>query len=128
MQFTIPIRLPGLNDYIAALDHNRHTGNRLKKETEKDICAAIAIACTKGTLRSIEDDEYPLRVNFEWHERTKRRDLDNIASAKKYILDAMQEAGIIKGDGQKYVGDINDIFCIPSDEDKVIVYVERLKS
>lgn len=126
LYFVIPMRLPGLNDYISALDHNRYAGGNLKKRTEADIYSAIMIAVSKGMLRPVGDSEYPIRVNFEWHEKTKKRDLDNIASAKKYILDAMQTAEIIKGDGQKYVGDLNDIFCMPSDEDKVIVYIERI--
>lgn len=124
MQFVIPCRLPGLNDYISALDYNKYKGHSLKQSTEQEICLCISVALSKGTLKPVQD--YPIRVNFEWHEKTKKRDLDNIVSAKKFILDAMQKSGIIKGDGQKYVGDINDIFCIPSDQDAVIVYIEGI--
>ena len=125
MGFAISQRLPGLNEYIAALDYSKYKGHKLKQSTEEDICNYILVAKSKGTLKPVEN--YPIKVSFEWHETTKRRDLDNIASAKKYVLDAMQKAGIIKGDGQKYVGNISDTFCIPSNQDGVIVRIEEME-
>ena len=48
-------------------------------------------------------------VRFEWHERTKRRDADNIASAKKFILDALVEMGVLPDDSRKYVKGFYDV-------------------
>jgi Holliday junction resolvase RusA-like endonuclease len=42
-----------------------------------------------------------------WHERTRKRDTDNVQSAAKYILDALQGMGIIENDSPKYVDQIN---------------------
>ena len=42
-------------------------------------------------------------VRFEWHERTKKRDADNIASAKKFILDALVNMRVLPDDSRKYV-------------------------
>ena len=124
MRLVIPFRLPGLNDYIAALDANRYRGHKLKQSTEADIGICILSALAQKDLKRVQ--EYPVRVSFEWHEKTRKRDLDNIASAKKYILDALQKSGVLQGDGQKYVGDLHDVFYIPSNRDEVIVYIEKM--
>lgn len=116
MTFDIPFRLPGLNDYIAAMNVNKYKGNKLKRETQDSI-----ILCLTG-LRPVE--QYPVEIFFEWREKTRRRDLDNIESAKKFILDALQEKGILKGDGQRYVCNIADDFIIPADYDGCTVTIE----
>lgn len=59
-------------------------------------------------------------MRFEWHERTKRRDADNIASAKKYILDALVKNGVLADDSRKYVKGFYDTI-IDDKEDFVIV-------
>ena len=70
--------------------------------------------------------EYPVAVCFEWHEKTRRRDLDNIASAKKFILDALQECGILEGDGQKQIIAFNDSFAIGDSWDGCVVKISNL--
>lgn len=93
-RFTIPFRLPGLNDYVNACRTNPHVGAKLKKETERDI-----LWCLKG----ISSVRTPCIIAMTFTEANRRRDCDNIESGKKYILDAMQTAGIIPGDSPKYV-------------------------
>jgi Holliday junction resolvase RusA-like endonuclease len=48
-------------------------------------------------------------VRFEWHEKTKRRDADNIAFAKKFILDALVKMGVLPNDSRKYVKGFYDV-------------------
>ena len=59
-------------------------------------------------------------MRFEWHERTKKRDADNIASAKKFILDALVKCGVLEDDSRKYVKGFYDQ-VIDDKEDFVIV-------
>lgn len=59
-------------------------------------------------------------MRFEWHERTKKRDADNIASAKKFILDALVKNGVLEDDSRKYVKGFYDTI-IDDNEDFVIV-------
>lgn len=105
--FTVKAKLPSLNEFIAAINNNRHTGNRFKQEIEEVIGWAIKQALVKGELRPTDK---PCKVRFEWHEKTAKRDCDNIASAKKFILDAMQKQGVIKNDSQKYIKGFYDDF------------------
>lgn len=86
-QMWIPFRLPSLNEYIDKINSNRHAGNRFKQDTQSDIA---------WFLRG----RYPgkIYVKFTWYEPNRKRDKDNIASAKKFILDALQAKGVIDND------------------------------
>ena len=60
------------------------------------------------TTGELKPTDRPLIVSFEYHEKTKRRDADNIASAKKFILDAMQKNGVIPNDNRTSVKGFHD--------------------
>ena len=47
---------------------------------------------------------------FTWYRVNRRSDTDNIAFAKKFIMDAFVESGLIKNDGWKSVKGFIDIF------------------
>lgn len=114
--FVILAKLPSLNDYILACRSNRYKGAQFKRNVEDIIGWNIRQAIAKKMLHPTSD---PLIVNFVWHEKTKRRDADNIASAKKYILDAMQRQGVIPNDSRKYIKGFTDAII-----DDVEDYVE----
>lgn len=59
-------------------------------------------------------------MRFYWHERTKKRDADNIAFAKKFILDALVKNGVLADDSRKYVKGFYDTI-VDDKEDFVIV-------
>lgn len=72
------------------------------------------------TSKTLHKPNGAVIVRFEWHERTKRRDADNIASAKKYILDALVKCGVLENDSRKYVKGFYDVI-IDDKEDFVKV-------
>lgn len=117
--FIVYDKLPSLNEYINACRINPFVGANFKKKVEKIVSKYINIYLEKGILKIIDE---PIMVFFIWSERTKRRDCDNIASAKKYILDAMQSCNIISNDNRKVVKGFRDSF-IDGDEDYVIVEI-----
>lgn len=104
-EFIIEGRLPSLNDYTRACRSHWSKGAKFKREVETPIIWCIKAALNAGTLRPVEGR---IALHIEWHERDKRRDVDNIASAKKFILDAMQRAGIIKNDSREFVAGVYD--------------------
>lgn len=118
--FIIKAKLPSLNDYVKACRANKYAGAKFKQEVEEVIGWGIKQAISAGKLRRAED---PVIIHFKWHEKTKRRDADNIASAKKYILDAMQAFGVIPNDSRKYVRAFTDEI-IDDKEDFVEVIIE----
>lgn len=95
----IESRLPGLNEYVKANRGNKYAGAKMKRETE-DICQIF--------LRDLVPVSKPVKISFVWYEKTLRRDLDNIAFAKKFILDTMTRLGILQDDSPKYVVETHD--------------------
>jgi Holliday junction resolvase RusA-like endonuclease len=123
--FIIKAKLPSLNEYVRACRANKYQGAKFKADVEELIGWAIKQAQASGKLSNM--GEKPCKVYIDWHEKTKRRDVDNIQSAQKYILDALQKCGIIKNDSRKYVKQIyhtvND-----STEDYVVVRLEECET
>lgn len=104
--FVVDTQLPSLNEYQNACRTNAHKGASFKKHVEEIVMWAILGAKSKGTLHNVE--AYPAEIYFEWHEKNKRRDVDNIKSAAKFILDAMTKMGIIQDDGRRFISQIHD--------------------
>lgn len=123
--FTIHYKLPSLNEYIDACRANRYKGAKLKEITETAIIYAIQQAQQSGQLCR---PALPIRIMFTWHEKTKRRDADNVASAKKYILDAMQRTGIIPNDSRKYVIGFTDEIVDDSHDFVEVCIIEASKT
>ena len=117
--FNIRSKLPSLNELVASNREHWSSGARLKKTTEEVILWSIREAERFGRIGKIT---YPCYICIVWHERTRKRDPDNIFSGKKYILDAMQKSGILDGDGQKYVSGYYDELVIDT-YDGASVYV-----
>ena len=103
MYFKIEQRLPSMNELIAANRQNRYKGAKMKRETEEVIGQYIRIARLRGTIKPVSE---PVEVYIEWHEKTKKRDVDNIQQGAKYVLDALQKQGILINDSRRYVKQI----------------------
>lgn len=101
--FIIREKLPSLNDVIEKNRSNRYVGAKFKKNIEERIGWAIIEAVATKTLKSVTN---PCVIEIEWHEATMRRDVDNIQSSQKFILDAMVKNGILKNDSRRYVKQI----------------------
>ena len=117
MRVEIPMKLPSLNDYIYKCRTNRNMGNKMKQDIEKYIIYFI---------HKIPKFNRPIKIKFIWVEGNKRRDYDNIAFAKKFILDAMQKAGKLKNDNRKWVVGFTDEFEYGK-EYKVILDIEEVE-
>ena len=64
-------------------------------------------------------------ITFNWIESNRKRDLDNVAFAKKFILDALVKCGKMKDDNRNYVlGFVDEFFY--SNETKVILKIEEV--
>lgn len=109
--------MPSLNEYTAACRSNAYQGAKFKAEVEEVIGWAIRRGLTSKSLQKVSG---AVMVRFEWHERTKKRDADNIASAKKFILDALVKMRVLPDDSRKYVKGFYDTI-IDDKADFVIV-------
>lgn len=119
--FIIKGRLDGLNEVINTNRSNVYAGNKLKKQNE---CIVLYYA-RFSKLKKIEN--YPVKVKINWYEKNKLRDWDNVLSAKKFIFDALQKGGYLKGDGQKYIAQIEEHQFIDKKNPRIEVYFEEWK-
>lgn len=94
--FEIPFRLPGLNEVNAENRKNPYAGAQLKRSTDAQLVQVIRLA----KLQSVQ---LPCIVHMLFEEPNRRRDADNVESAKKFILDALVKSGILRGDSPRYV-------------------------
>lgn len=116
-RFEIPEKLPSLNEVINKNRGNRYAAANMKKELEAMICLYIRDAVRKGALSVVTK---PCYVKFTWYERTKRRDVDNIQSSQKFVLDALQKSGVLQNDSRKWVRQIiHEV--VDADHDGVLV-------
>ena len=100
--FFIPGKFPGMNEIIGeARKHKMASAKQKKAETLK-------------VAYNIKNVSYPVKpcklawINFTWVERNKKRDPDNIVAAKKFILDGLVYAGLLKGDGWSHIAGFTD--------------------
>lgn len=119
IKFTIHSRLPSLNDVIGENRANRYKGAKLKKDTEAVIIAEIK----RQKVQPVT--EYPVEVFIRWVEPNRKRDVDNVQSSKKFILDAMVKAGVLVNDSQRYVAQIHDVVEVGG---SAMVEVEVIKN
>ena len=115
----IPFRLPSLNEYIKAskvIKGKWNAGNQMKQNIQEDIMYFI---------NKLPKYEKPVEIHFHWIEENKKRDLDNICYAKKFILDALVKAGKLKNDNRKYVAGFRDTFEYAK-ESKVILEIREV--
>ncbi len=112
----IPIKFVSLNGYINMCRRNKFESASYKKSIEEEIGIFI---------RSLPRFEKPVRIHFHWIEENKRRDCDNIAFAKKFILDALVKSGKLKDDNRKCVVGFTDRFSY-GDSTRVMVTIEEV--
>lgn len=105
---------PSLNQYIAAMNRNRHIGNKMKQD-ETDRVQWLATQVKQKFTK--------VQLTFRWYEKNRKRDLDNVAFAKKFILDGLVKAGVIPNDGWKNVVGFEDKFFVDKDNPRVVVEI-----
>ena len=98
----IPHQFCTLNKYIAAMNRNRYIGNKIKQD-ETEIARLHFIGKKFDT---------PCYIKFRWFVKDKRTDPDNIAFAKKYILDGIVKAKSIPDDTMRHILGFTDEFII----------------
>lgn len=94
-------KFPSFNEYINACRKNRYGGGNFKARWD-DICALQMVKMPVINC--------PVFIRFTWYEATRKRDKDNVAFAKKFILDAMQKIGKLPNDNNRYISGFEDRF------------------
>lgn len=116
MTVTIEMKLPSLNEYVNVCRTNKYQAAAYKRQIESDIMWFI---------KPLPRYEKPVVIDFVWYEENRKRDPDNVASAKKFILDALVKAGKLQGDSSKYVEGFSDRFFY-GEEAKVEISIREV--
>ncbi len=120
---TIPGRLDGLNKFIGAERSKSYAGNNMKKRNERIVKKAI---CSCLNDAKIENQVF---MEYTWYERNKRRDLDNISSfGRKVIQDALVKSGVLQNDGWKEIAGFSDRFLVDKGNPRIEVLIREVKS
>lgn len=97
--FTLPLRLPGINEYQNACRRHPIQGAVMKKKWMQ----AVMVYLTPVVKLS-----WPAQFEIIYTEPNKKRDIDNITGfGSKVILDAFVKAGFLPDDGPSYVNKID---------------------
>jgi len=103
VSFRIEGSLTSLNDYISAERTNKFMAAGIKKKETHKVWAYAENA--KRQFKPNPNGLYDLFIR--WYEKDNRKDSDNVFSSVKFILDGIVKAGIINGDGRKYIRNIH---------------------
>ena len=89
-----------LNEYIDRERTNRMIASSIKKKLTNAVMEQALYANCNRPKRQVD-------MVFSWHVKGKH-DSDNIAFAKKFVLDGMVKAGILENDNPKWVRHLKD--------------------
>ena len=122
MKLVIPGTLPGLNQYIDALNKSKYAGAALKKSAQRTV-----EWCAKSQLRKFRPAS-PVLMKYTWYEPNRKRDKSNIcAFGRKVIEDGLVKAGVLKNDGWENVDWFSDRFFVDKNRPRIEVEIIEVK-
>lgn len=120
--FIIYGRLSGLNEYTRACRTNKYAGAKLKKHNEDKVVTGLLIAGLHPAMFT----GCKVHMSYKWYEENKRRDLDNIAFAKKFIQDALVSNGVLGGDSWQHITGFTDEFFTDKNNPRIEVTISEV--
>jgi hypothetical protein len=119
MKFNIPGRLPGLNEIIdaAKLKGRHYKEYAVMKDTYTNL-----VAWSAKDLPQFER----ISLAITWYEPNEKRDPDNVAGGKKFIMDWLVRAGKIPNDTRRYIKSIRHEFETDRRNPRVEVDIEAV--
>lgn len=119
IKFTIEGELPSANEIIAIAKRHPMAYSSLKKKST-DI---VRFSCL--TIPKIKT---PAIFIITYYCKNKRKDLDNIAFAKKFLFDGLIKAGKLENDGWGEIKSWEEHFEIDKKNPRIEVEVKNTKS
>ena len=113
--FEIPGRFVSLNEFYRMNPWEQHMTKR--DHDVRVACAAMAAGIRPCSRR--------ITYHVHWVEENRRRDLDNVAFAKKFIQDGLVKAGIIPNDTHHEIAGFSDSFEYDGKNPRIIVTIKE---
>jgi hypothetical protein len=114
-RFTIPGELPNLNDVINKSKIHWAAYSKIKKD------ATMLVRYAANKLPVYKNKIF---LDITYYVRNKRKDMDNIAFAKKFILDGLVEAKKIKNDGWGEIAGWKENFKVDKKNPRIEVIIK----
>ena len=114
----IPCELPALNEVI---DKSKRHWSQYAKE-KKQWTRFIALLA-RLNLKPVEKQ---VSLSITWVCKDRRRDPDNICSAKKFVIDGLVAGGILGNDGWKQISCFSDFFDVDNKRPRVEVTIDAI--
>jgi len=105
---TIKGELTDHNTFINAERSNKFIAAKIKKDETRNV----QLQCLSDDNRTQEPITKPCEVHFMWYTRDLRKDPDNVSFAKKFVLDGLVKAGILKNDTRMWITGLKDDFGV----------------
>lgn len=114
--FTLPIRLPGINEYQNACRRHPMQGAVMKKSCVDQVMTYLGNPVKFS---------WPAQIEVIYTEPNKKRDIDNVTGfGSKVILDAFVKAGFLPDDGPNYINKIDSTVTY-GDEPQIEIFVKE---
>lgn len=109
-----------LNIFQDETRRNKFAGARIKKaETNRAFWE-----CRSEPREKI--NEYPVTIHFDWYCKNNRKDPDNICFARKFLLDGMVLAGVLKDDSREFIAGFSDMFYTDKENVRIEILIKKL--
>lgn len=81
----------------------------------------------KGIIGNPSFTHERVRAHFKWYRKTNRADPDNIAFAKKYVIDGIVKSGLLAEDRWDNIIKLEDEFGIDKEQPRVEVRITEVE-
>lgn len=107
-----------LNTYIR---HER-TNKFIAADVKKRETNTVYMECIAAGLKPVKK---PVTLHFHWYTKNEKKDPDNIAFGKKFILDGMVLARVLQNDGRAQIIGFSDHFYTDNCEQVIVDIIEE---
>lgn len=112
--------LVSLNDYISAERKNRFLAAKIKKEMNEIVC----YEAMSQVGRNFKAIDVPVFIEYHWHCKNRKKDKSNVAFAKKFIEDGLQDAGVLMQDNWNAIDGFSDHFYVDRENPHIDVIIK----
>ena len=118
--FTINAKTPSMNEIIGRNRTNKFAGASAKKRYQNTVVWSIKAA----RLQRVQVQQW---IHYEFHEKTRKRDKDNLLAAIKPVNDALQQRGILPNDNNTWVAGLSMSFVYDKTDRLVVTLADYIR-
>ncbi len=119
-KIVIPGELPTLNEIIdQSKAHFAVYANT--KQTFDNLVGFSCAGVPRGRITKRAD------FAFVWYRSDRRTDPDNITAGQKFVFDGLVSAGVLRGDGWRYVRSIKHDFKVDKQNPRVEIVITEVE-